>query len=158
MDAEKELVDEMLSTKGSSNLLYIYDSPEELIADVNMQMRFWDEFQKDIEEEYKEEYQADQYQAAYHGVEQMKKYLSANPGISHVFIKTSRMDAGNQAAEEITELCRELGMKCDRMAPKLMTFCEDLAMENAVAEVMEQTPMNDLQSLQELDMAAGMEM
>lgn len=158
MDAEKELVDGMLSIKGSSNLLYIYDSPEELIADVNMQMRFWDEFQKDIEKEYKEEYQADQYQAAYHGVEQMKKYLSANPGISHVFIKTSRMDAGNQAAEEIKELCRELGMKCDRMAPKLMTFCEDLAMENAVAEVMEQTPMNDLQSLEELDMAAGMEM
>lgn len=158
MDAEKECVDGMFSIKGNSNLLYVYDSPEELVADVDMEMRLWDRFQEDIEVTYREEYSTDEYRAAYQGVRQMKEYISANQQINHVFIKTSRMDTGKQAAEEIKALCGELEIKCDRMEPKLMTFAEDLAMENAVTEIIEQTPLNDLQSLQDLDMAAGMEM
>ncbi|MDE6433713.1 MAG: DUF3991 and toprim domain-containing protein [Lachnospiraceae bacterium] len=158
MDAEKECVDEMFSIKGNSNLLYVYDSQEELVADVDMGCRLWDKFQEDIEVAYREEYPHDEYRAAYQGVRQMKDYILTNPQISQVFVKTSRMDTGKRAAEEIKALCDELGIKCDRMEPKLMTFAEDLAMENAVTEIIEQTPLNDLQSLQNLDMAAGMEM
>lgn len=155
MNAEKNLVDGMLSIQGNSNLLYIYDTLEDLMADVNMEMRLWNKFQEDIEEEYREKYSGDEYRATYNGVTQMKEYLAANPQISHVFIKTSQMDEGVQSAEELKAVCGELGIKCDRIKPECMTFAEDLAMENAVTEVMGQTPMNDLQYL---DMAAGMEM
>lgn len=144
--AEKD-IDGMLTVKGSCNLLMICESQEEIIAHANGKMRFF--------EAYGEDYIPDEHYAIYNGKEHLQTYLSRNPKIDNVFVCTSRTEAGEQIAKDISAVCNQIKMNCVRKPPQLTTYADDLTEMKAVSQALEQTPMSNLQ---ELDMAAGMEM
>ena len=143
---------EHFQIKGISSKLFVCENPVEVFSVLELRMRT-----------YQEQYGKDDYVSkafdnylVYSDMEQFNQYMQEHPEIKNVCLCGGNTAGGQRLNKEIAEGITG-GKQVTLCEPEMNTYAELLAMQKAVVEVMEQTPVNDQQSL-EMDMAAGMEM
>lgn len=142
---------EHFQIKGTSSILFVCENPVEVFSVMELRMRIY-------QEQYgKDDYVSNDNYLVYSDMEQFNSYMQEHQDIKNVCLCGGNTAGGQRLNKEIAEGITG-GKQVTSCEPEMNTYSELLAMQKAVVEVMEQTPVNDQQSLEELDMVAGMEM
>lgn len=136
--------------EGKCEVLYVCDDVKELISMMENHMQLKEGI---FGEQIPEDLMPDEYYVTYKGAKALQEFAASHPDIKTILTATSRTEAGEKAADEIKKIFGGR-YECKRMEPRLLKYSDDLAQTNAIEKVLEQTP---LESLQQMDMAVGME-
>lgn len=140
---------EHFQIKGTSSTVFVCENPVEVFSVMELRMRIY-------QMKYgKDDYVANDNYLVYSGIHQFNQYMQEHPNITKVCLCGGQTAGGRRLNKEIAE-----GINCDKQIipcePEMNTYAELLAMQNAVKEVMKQTPANDQQCLEEMDMVMEM--
>lgn len=136
--------------KGKCEVLYVCDDVKEMFSMLEEQMQAKEGL---FGEQIPEDVMPDEYYVPYRGNKALQEFVSAHPDIKKIWTATSRTEAGEKAAAEIKQMF-DGRYECKRFSPKLLKYSEDLARLGDIRKVLNQSP---LDSLQQVDMAVGME-